>query len=202
MTFKRMGRRLLILLVMLALMAGAAFWAFRKVGRWLVVDETLQQARAIVVLSGHIPYRAMEAAEIFRQGWAPEVWLFRDDPRGADEAFARLGIHHLTEEEYDQQVLERLGVPKQAIRILEPPTTNTVSEIALIAERVAAPGWRRGHSGDLTRYTPGGRRPSGASSWEITPRPFCAMILLNPAILTTGGAPPRIWKPWSTKFSD
>lgn len=88
MTVKRMGRRLLILMVMLALMAGAAFWAFRKVGPWLVDPDSLQHARAIVVLSGRMPYRAMEAAEIYRQGWAPGIWLFKDDPAGTNKAFA------------------------------------------------------------------------------------------------------------------
>ena len=140
MTVKRIGRRLLILLVMLALMAGAAFWAFRKVGRWLVAPDALQHARAIVVLSGRIPFRAMEAAEIYRQGWAPEVWLLRDETDEADETFAKLGIPHPSEQEYDQQVLERLGVPKEAIRILEPPTTNTVSETTLIADELRRQG--------------------------------------------------------------
>lgn len=132
-TVKPLGQRLLMAVAVLALLAGAAFWAFRKVGRWLVVEDSLERARAIVVLSGLLPYRAMEAAEIYRRGWAPEVWLFKDDPRGAEKAFARLGIHHISEQEYDQQVLERLGVPETAIRILDPPATNTASEAALIA---------------------------------------------------------------------
>jgi uncharacterized SAM-binding protein YcdF (DUF218 family) len=140
MTVKHIGRRLLILLVILALMAGAAFWAFRNVGRWLVDPDALQHARAIVVLSGNAPFRAMEGAEIYRQGWAPEVWLLRDETDAADEAFAKLGIPHPTEQDYDQQILERLGVPKKAIRILEPPTTNTVSEITLIADELRRQG--------------------------------------------------------------
>ena len=140
MTVKRIGRRLLILLVILAFMAGAAFWAFRHVGRWLVDPDALQHAPAIVVLSGNSPFRAMEAAEIYRQGWAPEVWLLRDETDAGDETFAKLGINHPTEQEYDQQVLERLGVPKKAIRILEPPTTNTVSEIMLIADELRRQG--------------------------------------------------------------
>jgi len=143
MRIKGVGRRLLIVLAALAVLAGAAFWAFRNVGRWLVVNDTLQPARAIVVLAGRIPYRAMEAAEIHRQGWAPEVWLFRDDPRGADEAFASLGIHHVTEEEYNQQVLERLGVPKMAIRLLDPPATNTENEFELLREELRRQGGDR-----------------------------------------------------------
>jgi hypothetical protein len=53
---KRVGRRLLIVLAVLAVLTGAAFWAFRNLGRWLVVNDTLQPARAIVVLSGLVPY--------------------------------------------------------------------------------------------------------------------------------------------------
>jgi hypothetical protein len=46
-----------------------------------------------------MPFRAMEAAEIYRQGWAPEIWLFKDDPAGTIKAFASLGVHRVTEEE-------------------------------------------------------------------------------------------------------
>jgi len=141
-TVKRMARRPLIVLTLVVAIMGAAFWAFRKAGRWLVVEDNLQRARAIVVLSGSLPYRATEAAEIYRQGWAPELWLFTDDSRGVDEAFARLGIHHVTEEEYDQQVLEHFGVPKGAIHVLEPPTANTATEMELIAREL------RQHDGD------------------------------------------------------
>ena len=139
---KHVGRRLLILVAVLMLMAGATLWAFRHVGRWLVIQDSLQRARAIVVLSGLCPYRAMEAAEIYRQGWAPEVWLFQDDPRGAEDAFAA-GIHYVTEAEWDRQVLERLGVPATAIRVLDTPTTNTVSEAYLVASELRRTGGDR-----------------------------------------------------------
>ena len=134
MTAERRGRRLLLLAALLAALAGGGIWAFRNLGRWLVAPDGLQHARAIVVLSGRVPFRAMEAAEIYREGWAPEVWLFHDESDAADQACARLGIHHVADHEYDQLILERLGVPRDAIRILEPPTTNTVSE----ARRIAA----------------------------------------------------------------
>jgi uncharacterized SAM-binding protein YcdF (DUF218 family) len=140
MTVKRIGQRLLVLLAVLALMAGAGFWSLRNVGRWLVATDALEHARAIVVLSGRMPFRAMEAAEIYRQGWAPEVWLLRDVTDQGDEALAKLGIPHPSEQDYDRQVLERVGVPKEAIRLIEPPTTNTVSEIKLIAEELRRQG--------------------------------------------------------------
>ncbi len=136
-------RRLLIPALILALIAGVAFWAARRVGAWLVVSDPLQPARAIVVLSGLTPFRSMEAASIFHQGYAPEVWLFKDDPRGADQAFARLGIRHIPEEEYDEQVLERLGVPKKSIRIMATSTTNTQNEFMLLLEELKRGGGER-----------------------------------------------------------
>lgn len=64
------------------------------------------------------------------------MWLFKDDPRGADAAFASLGIHHITEEDYDAQVLERLGVPSSAIRVLDLPATNTKNEFEILREEL------------------------------------------------------------------
>ena len=66
--------------------------------------------------------------------------MLRDQSDEADEALARLGIRRPTEQDYDRQVLEKLGVPKQAIRILEPATTNTLSEIRLIATELRRQG--------------------------------------------------------------
>jgi hypothetical protein len=47
--------------------------AARGAGRWLVREEILSSADAIVVLSGIMPYRAAEAARLFQMGKAPEV---------------------------------------------------------------------------------------------------------------------------------
>jgi hypothetical protein len=102
MTIGSVGRRLLVILTVVAVFAAAAVWAFRNVGRWLVIQDNLQPARAIVVLSGRMPFRAVEAAQIYHQGWGPEVWLFKDDPDEADEVFASLGMHDITQQDYNQ----------------------------------------------------------------------------------------------------
>ncbi|MGA2606142.1 MAG: YdcF family protein [Terriglobia bacterium] len=143
MRVKGVGRRLLIVLAVLAVLIGTAFWAFRNVGRWLVVDDTLQPARAILVLSDSTPYRAMEAANIYRQGLAPEIWLTRDYDNENDNPFARLGIHHISEEDYNQQVLERLRVPTAAVRLLDLPATNTTDEEQLFAKELRRVGGDR-----------------------------------------------------------
>jgi hypothetical protein len=50
-------------------------WGASAIGQWLMVADPLEPAKAIVVLSGRVPFRALEAASIYREGLAPEVWL-------------------------------------------------------------------------------------------------------------------------------
>ncbi len=136
-------RRALILLLVLTVVGGLVLWGMNGLGRWLVVADPLQPARAIAVLGGHLPFRAMEAASIYRGGWAPEVWLTRA-PRWSEEvALSRLGLQIVREETYNREVLERLGVPPKAIRILNGEVPNTSQEIQLIVSELQRVGGGR-----------------------------------------------------------
>ncbi len=46
---------------------------FFGLGRWLVVEDPLVKASAIMVLSGAMPLRAIEAAKLYREEYAPEI---------------------------------------------------------------------------------------------------------------------------------
>lgn len=129
---KRRWLRWTIVLVLLLLLAGAAVWMFFRAGQWLVVEDPLQPARAIVVLSGRMPERAMEAAAIYRQGYAPEAWVER--PAGPGLELAHMSIDYVGEEFYNQRVLIQLGVPATAIRVLDRPIRNTRDEVEQIAQ--------------------------------------------------------------------
>jgi uncharacterized SAM-binding protein YcdF (DUF218 family) len=112
-------------------------------GRWLVIDDPLQHARSVVVLGGETPFRAMEAAAIYKKGWASEVWLTQ---HGLDEeglAMARLGIDRPTEEITNREVLEHLGVPTGGIRVLAERTVNTADEVRAVARQIGAAGGNR-----------------------------------------------------------
>lgn len=102
------------------------------IGHWLVVNDPLEKAQAIVVLSGRMPLRALEAAKLFREGYAPEVWLTHSTEPGA--TLQAMGIEYAGEESYDEKVLMHEGVPADAIRVLPPPIINTADEIEVVAE--------------------------------------------------------------------
>jgi uncharacterized SAM-binding protein YcdF (DUF218 family) len=105
--------------------------AFFGVGRWLVVEDPLARAGAIAVLSGRMPLRAMEAAKLYREGYAPQIWLTHSSEPG--ETLESMGIRYLGEEEYNTRVLIHEGVPPEAIHVLDPPIVNTADEINVIS---------------------------------------------------------------------
>lgn len=122
-------RRLYIYLGPLVLfaLALAGVLGFRSAGRWLVREDPVAHATAIVVLSGSLPFRAEAAASLYREGYAPEVWLTR--PETPAEELSRLNIPFQGEEQYDREVLMHLGVPANAIRILPREIVDTEQEI-------------------------------------------------------------------------
>jgi uncharacterized SAM-binding protein YcdF (DUF218 family) len=124
--------------VLLAFCGGGLVLAaisFFGVGRWLVVEDPLVRARAIMVLSGAMPLRAIEAAKLYREGYAPEIWLTHSTEPG--ETLADMGIPFVGEDHYNKQVLIHEGVPAEVIHVLEPPIVNTADEIKVAAANLA-----------------------------------------------------------------
>ncbi len=146
------------------------------IGTWLVVEDPLQHARAVVVFGGHLPFRAMEAAEVYRHGWTHEVWLTQGGVHPEDLALERLGIERTPEHVYSREVLEHLGISSSAIRVVGEHNLNTADEVRTIAKELRSVGgdriilitskyharrvkviWRKlvgNHPDAIVRYTP------------------------------------------------
>ncbi len=120
---------------------GACLFAFFHLGRWLIVEDPLQNAAAIAVLSGRMPNRALEAAKVYKQGYAPQVWLTHSMEPGA--TLSRLSVPYQGEEVYDRLILIQEGVPESAIHVLDPPILNTVDEMATIGQALSHSSPRR-----------------------------------------------------------
>jgi uncharacterized SAM-binding protein YcdF (DUF218 family) len=134
------ARRTLGLLLALVLVGVLVPLGAGRLGHWLVVADPLERAQAVVVLSGRVPFRAMEAASIYRAGWAREVWLTKEVRTPEELALDRLGVPVVRGEAYNRDVLERLGVPSRAIRLLDDGVWNTVDEVRLVARELEAGG--------------------------------------------------------------
>jgi len=116
-------------------LAGAAA-IFFTVGRWLVVEDPLVHADAIVILSGRLPERALEAARIYEAGYADQVWI--SPPVSPVDELKAMHISFLGEDFYNEKVLIAQGVPPDAIRILDRPDENTEAEVRQIVEDLRA----------------------------------------------------------------
>lgn len=128
------SRRWIIVASLVCGLLAVAFVGFFSVGRWLVVEDPLAKARAIAVLTGGMPVRAMEAAKLYRQGYASEVWLTHSSEPG--ESLEAMGIRYEGEEVYSTRVLIHEGVPASAIHVLDPPIVNTADEMRVISAAV------------------------------------------------------------------
>lgn len=136
-----MHRLVALALILLVVVGGGA--AVAGAGAWLVVADPLEPAAAIVVFGGHVPFRAMEAAALYRERWAPEIWLTRGVSPAEEAALARLGIEMVKEEAYNRQVLERLGVPPSAILVLPDRVRNTLEEVRSVQTALQRRGGQR-----------------------------------------------------------
>src|SRR6202049_165012 len=98
---RRSSPRIFLGFALLLVLLSAVF--ILGVGRWLVVEDPLEKAQAIVVLSGRMPMRAMEAAKLYRQGYAARVWLTHSTEPGA--TLEAMQIAYVGEDSYNLRVL-------------------------------------------------------------------------------------------------
>jgi uncharacterized SAM-binding protein YcdF (DUF218 family) len=131
-------RRILVLILLV--LAVTALLMLRGAGRWLIREDPLARADVIVVLSGSMPYRAEEAAKVYKMGYAPEVWVSR--PEGPDAELEELGVHYIGEEEYNRDVLIRQGVPETAVHILPDTIIDTEQEVEEVSRDMRRSGKR------------------------------------------------------------
>jgi uncharacterized SAM-binding protein YcdF (DUF218 family) len=130
------ARRWLIgggIFIALACLAATVFFT---VGRWLIVEDPLSHADVIVVLSGHLPDRAVEAARVYQAGYADQIWI--SPPISPVNELKAMNISYLGEDFYNEKVLIAQGVPPDAIRILDRPDENTEAEVRQTVEELHA----------------------------------------------------------------
>jgi uncharacterized SAM-binding protein YcdF (DUF218 family) len=115
----------------------------RLIGRALVVEDPLAQADAIVVIAGGTPAREKAAATLHREGLAPDVVLSNQFTPERVRDLIALGARRFDYQGEARIVLEKRGVPSQAIVALPAPVKTTEAELKVVGEAARARGWRR-----------------------------------------------------------
>lgn len=127
-------RRWLILVGIFLVLVVAGTAVFLNLGRWFVIEDPLGHADAIVVLSGQIPDRALEAARLFHAGYAERIWI--SQPVSPQLELKKMNIVYLGEDFYNEKILLAQKVPLDGIRVLERPAVNTEAEVREIAQKM------------------------------------------------------------------
>ena len=139
--WRRRAYRLAIGLLLLALDLWAlSGFVLGRIGHWLTIQDPLVNADAIFVHNGHFPFRGIEAATLFHDGWAPEIWLMRRAPGKTERLLDDLGLSYETQADRNRELLNRLGVPLDSIKTIDPDGLNTSDEISAILGNLEATG--------------------------------------------------------------
>lgn len=126
----------------LAACAGLALYVERVtvltwLGSTLVVEDQLTHADAILPLAGGTLDREIEAADLFRQGYAPRIVLTSEPELPTLQYLARQGIRLPTADERRLDVLAALGVPRDRVSIVARNVTSTIDEARDVTEWAA-----------------------------------------------------------------
>jgi uncharacterized SAM-binding protein YcdF (DUF218 family) len=101
-------------------------------------------AAVIYVLDGSFLERSIEAADLYRAGFAPRILISRGGPDPSETFFDAQGVHLPTRAEVAKSVLvDRLGLPADAIEPLTTPVGSTAEEARAVAARAVKERWTR-----------------------------------------------------------
>ena len=114
---KRLLNAVLLICVTL-LLAGSLAYALRlqlltSLASFLIVNDHLQPADIVFVLTGDVYTRPLHASELFKQGLAPRIVI----PRGEDTPAVELGLFP-NATDVAVGVMKELGVPNENITVL------------------------------------------------------------------------------------
>ena len=123
-----------------ALVVVAVVWQplLRAAGRFLVVEDPVQPADAIVVLSGSVPDRVMEAVDLYQAGVAPRVVLTRAPELPGLSALRARGGYLPDRHEQNLAVAHQLGIPPAVVSVVPGVAASTLAESRAIVRYLGA----------------------------------------------------------------
>lgn len=113
-----------------------------SMGRFLVVEQPPVKSDLIVCLAGGNVQRGLTAADLYRRGFAPVVFVAREEiPEGYDTLNKR-GVSYPESIDLMVRLLKELGVPESAILTSDTPSESTVMEASIVSGIVEEKNFR------------------------------------------------------------
>src|SRR5690349_8185537 len=121
------------MLVIVLLIVLPTVYGCSRLGAFLVVEDPLRQADAIIVLGGTMYERQMEAVDLYKAGLAPRIYLFREIADWGERVLIEKQIPYLRAVDVQIDAMVKLGVPREAISILD-QAANTATEARFVEQ--------------------------------------------------------------------
>lgn len=116
--------------------------AFPRAGRFLIVDDPIRPADALVVLAGARVDRWLEAVDLYREGKGKNILLSPGYLEPAEVRLRANGIDYPAATDLIRDAMVQMGIPATAITSIPEGMDNTAHE-ALFAARIARErGWK------------------------------------------------------------
>jgi len=125
------------------LFAAFGIYAFLSVGVFMAREDPLTSADAIFVLAGTRVERPLEAADLFRAGYAPRIVLTRATAEQATVHVEKRGIRVPTDFDVAKDILLGLDVPERALITPARIHDNTGEEAQTLRGLALEHHWRR-----------------------------------------------------------
>ena len=122
-----------------AVLAAGAGLGLPGIGWWMDYSDVPVRSDVMVVLTGKYE-RPLYAAELYRRGYAPEVWISRPFRAPEEAIIEALGVPLLPEEEVNYAILVKSGVPASRIRFYGQGVLSTADEARSFARAYDARG--------------------------------------------------------------
>jgi uncharacterized SAM-binding protein YcdF (DUF218 family) len=108
-----------------------------RLGSWLVVEDPLAKSDAIIVLGGTMYERQLEAVDLYHEGWAPRIYLFREVIDWGELALIERGVPYRKIVDIQIDAMLQFGVPRDRIVILD-RAASTSEEADFVRQLVAS----------------------------------------------------------------
>ena len=108
----------------------------RKAGLWLIKEDHPVNADAIVILTGSIADRVLQAADIYKSGYAGKI-LIVNESMGAYKELEKRGFSVISKTSQTKDALVFFNVPRDSIIILPGDAESTMSEVMIIRNYIS-----------------------------------------------------------------
>ena len=112
------------------------------IGHFLISDDSVDKADAIVVLLTVEPERILEAVDLYRSGYAPRLVMAQSDGPENYQIFQSLGVPFLRAHEQYTEVSKKLGVQEKAIEVIPVEVDSTYQEAQVVRDYCLSKGWQ------------------------------------------------------------